>query len=123
MIKTKIVTEGMLSKTVTVDDGVQSSTPKAFKRLKIQNEVYDDKDAIADNAKMISLLTSLVSTMYDTFSDEQKEKIPKEQKQLIEYTFSKFKETTTLADKKLAKKGTKFIDGLMDTQSKIASFF
>jgi len=92
---------------------------KVFARKKIEEEVFDIEDSVADNAKMISLLMSFVSRLYSIIPDEQKANLDVADKDLIEYTINKFAGTTTLSDYNLSTKGTEVVDNLMLNQEKI----
>ena len=106
--------------TEVLDTSVQTNK-KAEARYKIEKEVFDEKDSLADTAKWLSLLTTLVSTMYDTFTETQKAKIPTEQRALIEYTFTKFKATNTRGDVQFAQEGTSMVDKLLARQAQIGA--
>ncbi len=101
-----------------LDDAVKTDT-KNRKRLAIQDDVFDSQDSVADNAKMISLLTTIISRMYDTMTTTQKSKIPSADRDVIEYTFNSFKETTTRADSQMVLEGTGLIDKLLSRQANI----
>lgn len=83
-------------------------------RIRVEREVGDKEDHIADNAKMISLLLSVISILWNG-----KENATEEQLEFVEYGLDKFKDTLTLADIKFASDGTKEIDKLLDRQGKI----
>lgn len=103
-----------------VPEQIKTDT-KSLKRLQIQDEVFDNSDAIADNAKMISLLLSTISKMYNTFTDTQKNKLSIEDKTLIEYTFDKFGNANTRADNQLQEEGTELVDKLIQRQETIGN--
>jgi len=121
MLEKKILKKGALHKV-----GVQETLNKEIKtekkylnRKKIQDEVFDDSDSIADNAKMISLLLTVISRMYDIMPIEQKNLLKADDKVMIEYAFDKFRTTNTRADTLYAQKGNSLIDTLMKRQSDI----
>ncbi len=109
----------LFTKKVVEVQSEPSSTKKDFVRLKIQNEVFDDKDSIADTTKWVSLLTTLVSLMYDTFTETQKARLLDEHRSLIEYIFAKFKETNTRADVQFATEGISMVDKILDRQKAV----
>ena len=118
----KITKDGtFFTKKVVEVQSEPSSTKKDFVRLKIQQEVFDDKDSLADTTKWVSLLTTLVSAMYDTFTETQKAKLPTEHRSLIEYTFAKFKETNTRADVQFATEGVAMVDKMLDRQKAVGN--
>lgn len=109
----------LFTKKVVEVQSEPSATKKDFVRLKIQNEVFDDKDSLADTTKWVSLLTTLVSLMYDTFTETQKARLPEEHRSLIEYTFAKFKVTNTRADVQFATEGISMVDKILDRQKAV----
>jgi len=98
-----------------------SSTEKSLSRLKIQNDVFDTSDSIADCAKWLSLMTTMMSRLYEQTPEVQKAALSVEDRAFIEYAFSKFATTTTRADNQFAFEGNILIDRIMDRQSKIGS--
>ena len=119
--KTTKLKGAMLKPAVKEVNSPDKTDTKSLKRLQIQNEVFDNSDAIADNAKMISLLLSTISKMYNTFTDTQKNKLSPEDKTLIEYTFDKFSTANTRADNQLQKEGTELVDKLIQRQETIGN--
>ena len=93
--------------------------PKTIARLKIEKEVFDVEDSVADTAKWLSLLTSLVSRIYLIVPEEQKATLSANDRQLIEYAFSKFATTTTLADAELRDNPIGFINKVLDRQAAV----
>jgi len=90
-------------------------------RYRIQTEVGDREDIIADNAKMISLLFSVISDLWEITPQEQKDLLSSDKKNLIDYGIAKFKDTTTLGDLKISKNGTSEIDTLLGRQATITT--
>jgi len=120
--KKTTITRGMVVEPAV--EAVLDSTPKKDKkylaRLQIQDNVFDLNDSVADNAKMISLLTTLMSRMYDTFSTSQKNLLSTTDRALLEHVFTKFNTTDTRADLQVSKEGaTTVIDKLLDRQAQI----
>jgi len=121
----KVIKEqkGMLVRNVvkkTFEETV-SADKKDFIRKDIEKDVFDTEDAIADNAKMLSLLTTIVSRMYDVLDDTQKDALGADDRSMIEYTFKKFKTTNTRADVQFATEGITLVDKLLDRQGQIGS--
>jgi len=99
---------------------VTKKDKKSLVRLQIQDNVFDIHDSVADNAKMISLLTTLMSRMYDTFSTTQKGKLTTADRTVLEHMFTKFSTTTTRADIQVSVNGaTATIDKMLDRQAQI----
>ena len=115
--------EGMLAQKAikkTYKEEVRTDK-KAFIRKEIADQVFDDQDAIADNAKMISLLITVVSRLYDVMDDSSKALLDANDKAMIEYTFNKFKTVNTRADVQFATEGIALVDRLMDRQGTIGT--
>jgi len=109
------ITRGMVVEPAVKEvlDDTPKRDKKSMARLRIQDEVFDLEDSVADNAKMISLLTTLLSRMYDTFTVTQKGRLATADRQLLEYMFTKFSATTTRADVQVG------VDGAVPTIDKI----
>jgi len=121
-IKT-IKTRGMIQEPAYIE--VLDSEPKVGKkqeaRYKIHNEVFDLEDSVADNAKMISLLTTMISRLWEIQTDSQKNNLSDADKTAIDYVVSEFEATTTWADIQWTKKGIGFADTLIKRQARIGS--
>jgi len=98
-----------------------TGSKKAKARYEIENNVFDLRDSVADNAKMISLLTSLVSRIWSIIPDDQKDNLSDEEKQVIDYVIDKFDNTETWADVQFAKEGLTFADKLLERQNQVGS--
>lgn len=94
---------------------------KALQRLEIQEQVFDNSDSIADNAKMISLLISVIRRMYEVMPEEQKALLVTEDRTMIEYTFEQFALIQTRADVQFATEGLALIDKLLGRQGQIGT--
>ena len=95
------------------------SKNKGIGRKRIENEVFDEKDAIADNAKMISLLFSTISRMWMAMPDDQKDNVDPQARQLIDFAINEFMSSDTWADKLMGVKGLGLIEELIKRQEKI----
>ena len=112
--------DGMRYQKAVVQELNAPSTDKKSKiRYQIENEVFDLEDSVADNAKWLSLLTTLLSRFYDTFTDTQKARFSAEDKALIEMMFSKFKTTNTRYDVQFQEEGIALIDKILERQKQI----
>jgi len=89
----------------------------AYKR---DTSVRNAETTIADLAKMNSLLFSMVGMMYKTFTTTDKNKIPPQDRGIIEYALASFKNKETRADRQLLVEGTKLIDRLFKREVEIA---
>jgi len=96
-----------------------SKTVKSNNRFKIQEEVFDIEDSVADNAKMISLLMTTLSRVYGVLDESQKDAIPAADKSLMEAMFAKFETTQTNADNMVALEGLTGMERLLNRQGKI----
>jgi len=98
----------------------QTAAVAFFNKLNARNmidvQVFDTKDSIADNAKMISLLFNMISKIYDALPTDIKDTISDTEKDMIEYTLSKFNAIQTRADVQLSTEGNALIDKLMNRQ-------
>ncbi len=92
---------------------------KSLKRLKIQDEVFDDKDAIADNAKILSLFLSMFNKVWATLPQSQKDTMDPLDVQMIDYFKTKFDSTNTNADYIFQTEGVELINRLLDRQADI----
>jgi len=115
------ITKGAFTKKALIEefDNSPKTDNKTKMRKSIQENVFDDRDAIADNAKMISLLLTLTSKVYSILPKEQKDLLSVEDKTVIEYVFEQFKLTNTRADIQFQKEGVAMIDKLLNRQELI----
>jgi len=90
-------------------------------RKQINEEVFDTEDAVADNAKMISLLMSIVSRIYSIIPESEKNDLDPIDRDIIEYSIEKFKEIQTRADKQFQVEGSSLIDKLFERQNTIGN--
>lgn len=98
-----------------------AADPKTKQRLAIQEQVFDNSDSIADNAKMISLLISVVRRMYEVMPEEQKSLLTADDRTMIEYTFGQFALTQTRADVQFTTEGLALVDKLLGRQAAIGT--
>lgn len=96
-----------------------SADSKSFIRYKIKKEVFDTEDSLADTTKWLSLLTTVVSNMYSILDDSQKVKLDENTRNMIEYAYTKFKETNTRGDVQFAEEGTEMIDKIFTRQAQV----
>ena len=96
-----------------------SKTTKSTNRFRIQEEVFDLEDSVADNAKMISLLMTVISRMYGVLETSQKENINPEDRVMIESIFDTFSNTQTNADNMVDSEGLSGVERLLDRQEAI----
>ena len=123
----------MYKEIMTTDDGTQytkniqetlappvsGSDKKARQRMQIERDVFDLRDSVADNAKFLSLLTSLVLRMYNIMPEEQKVLLDPNDRALTEYVFNTFLQTETRADVQIQEEGSAFIDKMLERQASI----
>ena len=102
----------------TIDDKPKIDK-KAKVRYEIENNVFDIRDSVADNAKMISLLFSMVYRMYEAMPDEYKQNLSEQDRQMIEFAINEFKNVETWGDIKIQKEGTNAISSLMQRQNQV----
>ena len=88
-------------------------------RKEIEEQVFDIRDSVADNSKMISLLFTMVYKMYESLPDSTMNKMPKEDKTIIDNTIEIFKSVHTWADIKFQEEGFKSIERLIKRQGEL----
>jgi len=114
----KIVTNGaLMTKGVEITSENVVKTGKKYRmRKRINEEVFDIDDSVADNAKMISLMMTMMRKIYDIIDTSA---LSTSDKALMDYAFNKHKSTETLADKIYSAEGDSLVDKLIDRQSQI----
>jgi len=113
-LRTPVITEVPTEKTLPFQKGQERSQIES---------IFDLNDSVADNAKMISLIMTTISRMYDSFTATQKDRIPQEDRDVIEYTFATFAQTETRADVQFTTEGITLIDKLLNRQGQIGDIF
>ncbi len=90
MIHKTMIKKGALRSPAMIDKPENKilSLEKGFKRKKINEEIFDLEDSVADNAKMISLLMMVVSDIYGVLNEDQKQNI--KNKEIIEEVIENF---------------------------------
>ncbi len=111
---------GLITKVVK-EEPSEFKGNKAEWRYQIQKDVFDLYDAVADNAKMIALLFALLSRIYKALPEDIKLRIPKEDREMIEFAFALYKAIKTRADVQFSEEGEKFIRKLFKRQAQIAN--
>ena len=102
---------------VNLPDTTPKRDAKSFIRSEIESSVFDLEDSVADNAKMISLLLTMVDRLWSVVDTAS---LPDADIQLIEYSLGKFKATTTTADLAISKDPIGTIDTILNRQGAIA---
>ncbi len=121
--ETKITNNGILYKTAYEEKLTNPKyDKKTIQRYKIQNEVFDLEDSVADNAKWLSILTTLMSRIYDILDDDQKAKLLDTDKQSMDYLFGVFANTDTRADVQFQAEGfTGVVERILSRQQNIGN--
>jgi len=96
---------------------VYKDVKKGKARAEIQEQVFDLADSVADNAKMISLMMSVIKRIYNALPSTTKSKI--EDKEMIESMITLFDNIQTAADVKFQAEGDKMIKRLFERQNKV----
>jgi len=124
-IEKKQVKPFMFKKVIKeIPDEKPYSHKKYQLRYKINEEVFDIHDSVADNAKAISLIFAMLSRIYNALPASTKNKIPAEDRAMIEYAFQKYHSIQTRADVEFALgSGKELVDKIMDRQDKIGKLF
>jgi len=123
-IEKKQVKPFMFKKVIKeIPDEKPYSHKKYQLRYKINKEVFDLHDSVADNAKMISLIFALLTRIWEAIPNDIKDKMDKETREMVEYAFQKYHSIQTRADVEFLINGKELIDKLMDRQDKIGKLF
>ena len=85
-------------------------------RNKIEKEIADRDDLIADLTKLVFINLSLIKELYELVDLS---KLDDEKKAMFEYGFEKYDETETILDYYLQKGDLTFIDRILERQEKI----
>ncbi len=93
---------------------------KGKNREAVETHVFDLADSVADNAKMISMLMSIVMRMWDVMPQDERDDMDPADVTMINDTFALFRVTNTRADEQFAEEGFALIEKLLGRQAKIA---
>ena len=94
---------------------------KITARKKISEQVFGLDDSVADNAKLIAVLTNCVSEMYRVMPSGTKAKLSNEAKEILEVISENYDFSKTIVGKKASKQGfVETIKALFGRQEKIA---
>ena len=116
-IKTR---KGVYKKAVVETQRPKYVDQKMLARLAIESNVFDIHDAVADNAKWLSIITTLITLLYETMPEEQKANLEPEDRELIESTFVAFAASRTRADVQIETEGAGVvIQKLIERQRKV----
>lgn len=100
------------------------TSKKALIRKDIEDARGDVYDIVADALKWNSVLTTLISRMYDAMPEAQKATMDVNDRALIEGMFASFAATNTRADKQmLAEGGDTMIGKLMAREAAVGELF
>jgi hypothetical protein len=115
--KERTKTKGALKTPAVIEEHAFLAGVKYIDRKDINEEIFDTEDAVADNAKLISLLLSITSRLYEIVPDTQKDQLSADDRAIIEYAFNQFKNVSTRADRQFQVEGTDLIDKLYKRQN------
>jgi len=94
---------------------------KSKARLKIQKKIFDPLDSISDNSKMIQLLAKMNTVLWSLVTDEQRNNLPEDTVEILDYFSEMDANSELLADKHADVIGMKaLIDKLYMRQKEIA---
>lgn len=122
MLKKKLKSDGLRVQVAYVEtlDTTLRTDKKTKASYEIQEKVYKSlADSVADNAKLISLMFIIGSSIYEALGDEIKEKIPSNVREKIEHAIEKFKSIETWGSIQINKEGNEAIDKLLQRQAQI----
>ena len=92
---------------------------KGKQRKAIEENVFDLNDSVADNAKMISLLMSLFTRIWEIIPQDQKNSLTEAEILVMQNSIDLFKNTTTWADRLFETEGMAFVEKLYKRQEAI----
>jgi len=118
--ETKLVNGTKFSKAYE-EVSVKDTSSKAKLRKDIQDIRGDLYDIVADSLKWNSILTTVVSRIWDSMDTTQKEGV--QDHLLIDTFVNKFKSTQTRMDKQLATDGIGTIDKILDREKNVGALF
>jgi len=96
-----------------------SDTKKGKVRERINSELFDIEDSLADTTKMLFLVIAMLKRLYDANFDISQ--LSQDDKDIIEYALSKYSNTTTWLDVKFNEEGIALIDKLAERQNNLAN--
>jgi len=96
-----------------------SDTKKGKARKRINSELFDIEDSLADTTKMLFLVIAMLKRLYDVNFDVNQ--LSQNDKDMIEYALNKYSEITTWLDVKINKEGITLIDKLANRQNNLAN--
>ena len=99
-------------------DTTPKTDKKSFQRERISNEVFDLEDSVADNAKMISLLMSMIARLYPLIDTTT---LATADKALIDGVLAEFAVTNTRADVQLAVEGSAMVSKILGRQAAVGA--
>ena len=96
-----------------------SDTKKGKARERINSELFDIEDSLADTTKMLFLVIAMLKRLYDANFDINQ--LSQDDKNMIEYALNKYSNITTWLDVKFSEEGVALIDKLADRQNNLAN--
>jgi len=96
-----------------------SNLKKGKARERINTELFDVEDSLADTTKMLFLVIAMLKRLYDVNFDITQ--LSQDDKDMIEYALNKYSEITTWLDVKFNEEGIALIDKLADRQNNLAN--
>jgi len=118
-VKTNVTNGMLVTPAVKKElDTTPKTDVKSFQRERITNEVFDLEDSVADNAKMISLLMSMISRLYPLINTTT---LAASDKALIDGVLAEFAVTNTRADVQMAKEGPSMVSKILARQAAIGA--
>jgi len=96
-----------------------SDTKKGKARERINSELFDIEDSLADTTKMLFLVIAMLKRLYDANFDINQ--LSQDDKNMIEYALNKYSNITTWLDIKFNEEGMTLIDKLADRQNNLAN--
>ena len=118
--KTKIIKDGVYHKRyreVLAEAG--PTDKKAAMREKIDHNVFDVYDSVADNAKWAAILTTAISIMYTALDADTKARMDPRQKALMDMLVSTYAATKTRFEIQYEEEGIGLILKMLERQKAV----
>lgn len=122
MFKEKTINKNGVYKKVLAE--IPSEMPMSKKmemRKRINEEVFDLHDSVADLSKWLSYVTSMLRRIWEIVPEEQKQNLSEIDRQFIEGSMLKFQHTITIGDVKMMEEGFAVVDRVLTRQNEVGA--
>jgi len=122
MFEEKTINKNGVYKKVLAE--IPSEIPMSKKmemRKRINEEVFDIHDSVADLTKWLSYVTSMLRRVWEIIPEEQKQTLSEIDRQFIEGSMAKFQNTITIGDVKMMEEGFAVVDRVLSRQNDVGA--